>query len=217
MNNPPPLVQPAANAPIIDVVSSPGEEEPSELETWLKANAGKTVSVNDVINQARIEAGLDEEDMAKIPAQDRFDTTNGLRWAMNAEPPGGTMSEYTIIGIFPGDQSDRIGDHIPGETRIYVLPKVAAPTKALPCLVYKFSRVPGSGGSRSLMQLQLFIEEMAHELNRLAVVFGVIEDDEVPDEEEAKTCPACQTENDSEAKFCADCGAKLPESAPAAS
>lgn len=172
---------PPPPAPAVEATSTePVDDEPSDLELWLTANAGKTVSAADVLTQARIEAGLDPEDLDLFPAMDRWDAPNGTRWQTNQEPPGGAMSGYVVLAVFVGDQADRVGDHVPGEGRIYVLPRAAN----VKCLRYTFSRVPGSGGHRAEMKMKLFVEELAHELNRMAVVFEVIEDDEEDEDDE---------------------------------
>ena len=104
-------------------VAAPLAEEPTDLELWLRANAGKTVSGADVLNQARIEAGLDPEDLNLFPALDRWDAPNGTRWSAGQEPPGGAMSGYVVLAMFVGDQANRTNDHVPGEGRITCSPR----------------------------------------------------------------------------------------------
>ena len=177
-------VTPIGDAPKKPLDASVGEEDDKDvLGEWLTASAGKTVSAADVLDQARIEAGLDSEDLDKIPLMDRWDTPNG-RWVAFQDPPGGNMADFVVLAIFVGDQSDRLGDHVPGEGRIYVMPRSLAQGADSVCYRYSFSRLPQSGGHRAVMKLRLFIEELAHELDRMAVVFDVIEDSEETDEPE---------------------------------
>jgi hypothetical protein len=151
-------------------------EEEDTLGKWLSEHAGKPITGLDILEQARIEAGLDEEDMDGFPLIDRWDSANGSRWQAFQTPPAAdhSMDKFAVLAIFVGDQADRIGDHTIGEGRIYVAPREANGA----FYRYKFSSVPGSGGHRAVMKPRLFIEELAHELNRMAVVFNVIADDE---------------------------------------
>jgi len=163
-------------------IEAAAEEDKDVLGEWLAENAGKTISAADVLEQARIEAGLETDDLDRFPMMERWDSANGARWTVFQDPPGGNMPDLVILAIFVGDQSDRIGDHVPGEGRIYVMPR--ALTADTVCYRYSFSRLPNSGGHRAVMKTRLFIEELSYELNRMAVVFDVIEDDEGDEPEE---------------------------------
>jgi hypothetical protein len=186
MDDPPPPPHAAPTTPAPPPVEE--DDGPSDLEVWLSANAGKTVTAADVLDQARIEAGLDPEDLDRILLLDRWDACNGMRWQVGQAPPSpvpGQMNDYVVLAILVGDQADKIGDVVAGEGRIYVLPKTAG----APCYRYTLSRVPGSGGHRAPMKMQMFIEELAHEVNRLAVIFEVIDDDEDDEDEEDEPGP----------------------------
>ena len=171
-----PIVTPAAAAAVV-------VDEADDLGDWLKAKAGQTISVADILGAAAdIVAGLDSEDMGQIPAMDRWDSPNGARWNAHQSPPapGGEMDGFITIAIFVGDQADNIGDYAPGEGRLYVMPREITPASVF--YRYTFSRIPGSGGHRAQMGLRLFIEEIGRELTRMAVVCDVLEDPDEDDE-----------------------------------
>ena len=174
-------------------------DDEDDLGKFLKENVGKDVTAGDLLTQARIEAGLDDDDLDRFPMLDRWVTKDGFRWIVLQEPPGGSMTDFIVLALFVGDQAERLGDYLKGEVRAYIAPRKMTGM----CYRYVLS---SEGTARAPMKARLFLEEIAHELLQMAVVFGAVEEDE------DRTCGGCgETTSSDEVKFCGNCGAGLPE------
>lgn len=165
------------------------QEEPDEIDKHLKIYAGRPVPPDVLLEVIMREAGLDQDDMQGVPMLDRADLGGGVRWDVFKSPPGGQLNEFVIVCLFMGDQADKQGDHSPGDVRIYVAPRAPTDTQGMPYphLRYTISRIPGGGATRAILSPRLFLEEASHELEQLAIVCDVLEEEEEDDEEPEET------------------------------
>jgi hypothetical protein len=173
--------------PYVSAIPTPTPEpeivEGAVLDAFAKkfAESGKPVPPIELLKAVQEEVGLEDSDMEAIPLM------NNLRWAGATwevlKPPPGLGTHYVAM-MFYGDQADKVGDHTPGDVRIYVAPIAQKNEAGEPLLYYRYTlnRTPNTGAIREVMRLRLFVGEMARELDRIAVAFDVLEDE--PEEEE---------------------------------
>jgi len=179
--------------PIVDttvpatIPATPVEEEgPDTLDLFLEKWKGKDIPPVELLKAIQEESDLSEEELERIPHLDRA-VVGGLTWNKLQAPPGDIQTLLWIVMIFHGDPDDSTDDYVAGDIRIYVAPKAARDLRGDPNPYYcfKLSRVPNAGYTRAAMSLRLFIEQCGQELNRVAVEYEVIdEDDEEPDDPE---------------------------------
>ena len=173
-------------APTSTPPASAEPEEPDPLEVFLaKFKDGRPSPPQELLTVIRDDAGLDIEDMDEIPMMDRVDY-GGVKWIALQSPPGGAMNDYYIAMIFIGDQYDPMEDHLAGDARVYVAPRVQKNDAGEPMGYFRYTinRAPGGGGgtTRAVMRLKRFVEELSDELEQMAVAFDVLSEDDEAEE-----------------------------------
>jgi hypothetical protein len=166
------------------IIDMKPDDDGEQLDRWIEQHPNGA-SLAEVLEAMREQAGVDKDDALQIPILDRFDMpVSGLRWSCGQPPPGGTMDDHVIVAIHVGDQADRLNDHAESEVRVYVMPRSVRDPQGNPnpFFKYSFSRVPGAGAHRALLPtLKLFLEELVYEYEQLAIVFGILEEEETPE------------------------------------
>ena len=127
------------------------------------------------------ESGLTVAELLSLPHEDKYDVA-GNAWEHGHHPPGN--DKLIIVAIFVGDQHETQNDHVAGDVRAYTMPVDArnddSPDK------HHYRRYTLNRSSPTLrstrMSLATFIDEISAEWYDLAVLRGVVEEDE--DEEE---------------------------------
>ena len=144
-------------------------------------------------------AGLTREEIAQLRVADKYGD-----WKVGSPVPGALKDFYSVHAMFRGSQGERSTEdgHVPGEVRCYCAP--VSLEQPYVCYTLYPLNVAGAAGV-DVMPLDTFVEEVANEYKKVAVLVGMIEEgDDCPN-------PACDNViEDDEANFCAKCGVKLP-------
>jgi hypothetical protein len=176
------------------------------------------------------EAGLEDSDLRSLRT-----TTKMGPWQVGTPFPGDLGTVYLVFALFVGGQGERSTDgaHVPGELRAYCLPRMRfyprdpaapvgehVPRDEVPYVCYTIHNLGMSQGNApplanaiirtDTMLLDTFVEEIAHEFRRMAVLADLVDDNDAE-------CPKCGVGyelDDEDARFCKGCGTKLPEEPP---
>jgi hypothetical protein len=133
------------------------------------------------------EAELSPAEIDDLPLDTRV-AAAGLTW--EAGKPKPNDEAMAVLMIFSGSQADSDDDHLAGDARIY-----AVPTKeGLPYVRYTVNRQQSVGYRFTSMNGAVFVRQVAHELERLAVSEGLRYD-----------CPECGTALKLDAEVCTEC------------
>jgi hypothetical protein len=134
------------------------------------------------------EAELTPAELDDLPLDTRV-TAAGLAWESGKPKPND--ADMAILFIFSGSHGDDGDDHLPGDARVY-----AVPTKdGMPFVRYTVNRQQTVGYRFTSMNGAVFVRQLAHELERLAVAEGIRFD-----------CPECATTLKLDVEECTECG-----------
>jgi hypothetical protein len=156
------------------------------------------------------ERGIEAEDIAQIQKAARFTWPEQVIELGQVLPE--TFGPFIAFDAFEGDCRDPLNDHMPGDVRIYCMPRAHV---QLPFVRLKMNRAQPTGTRFTYPNAEAFAREIAAEWN------GIIERLSGDDDDDSVECSECHMWTEltlsgdderetPEPTFCSNCNARLP-------
>lgn len=159
-----------------DVVEMPAASPPAQ------AQESQPLSADELGKRVLKASDLEVAELLSLPFEEKYEIA-GAAWQHGESPPGN--ASLLVVALFVGDQHDLREDHVTGDVRAYVMPRSATTGDGAAKQEYRLYTLNRAAPTIRVtrMNLETFVEEIGGEWHDLAVLRGVVEeeDDEEPD------------------------------------